>query len=95
LLFAALIAVGLLMANNVFGDAAEAIESARTVACGNTVCSPDLMWHQRGPIHQRFRFAIEGRGSTDVACQRTFWLVGAYQCVLVSFDDRNSVDYRF
>jgi hypothetical protein len=94
-LFAALVALGLLAANNVFGDAAEVVERARVVACGNTVCSPELVSTQRGPIHQRLRFDIEGKGSEDVVCQRTFWLVGAHQCFLVHLDDRSGSDFRF
>jgi hypothetical protein len=95
LLLGGLVAGGLLAANNVFGDASDALELAGKVSCGNAPCRPELVWHKRGPLRQRFRFMIDGRSPVEVQCQRVLWLVGAFDCYEVRVDDRNSDDFRF
>jgi hypothetical protein len=94
-LLGGLVTGGLLAANNVFGDASDAIDLAGRVACGSAPCKPEIAWHRRGPIRQRLQFLIDGKSSVEVQCQRVFWLVGAFDCFEVRVDDRNSDDFRF
>ena len=87
----ALGAVGVLANRNVSGDVRDAVELATQIACRRTLCSPELVRHDRGPVHQRMRFEIPGQARpAEVQCQRALWLVGPFDCYEVSVDERGA-----
>ncbi len=62
---------------NVMADNAEVLAQAKQVGCGGTDCSQTR--ESRWPWAQGFTFQSR-RGSVDVSCVRSFWLVGTYRC---------------
>ncbi|MBM4364247.1 MAG: hypothetical protein FJ104_16330 [Deltaproteobacteria bacterium] len=80
--------VGLLFARNTLGEGPGLVERAGEVACGLRVCTAELRWHVKRPLHQRLQFDV-GRGRpAEVECRRSAWLVGDYACFAVHVDDR-------
>jgi hypothetical protein len=76
-------AAGLL---NVYGDNADVIGRAQTVACGSPGCAVTMTSMTRSPLAQEFTFQtrLTAKGASPVevaiACRREFVLVGDYRC---------------
>jgi hypothetical protein len=75
---------------NVYGDNADVVAQAESVACGAPSCSVQMTRMSRSPITQSFTFQINpkqqassmvaGSSTTDVECTREYFLLGEYQC---------------
>lgn len=78
--------------NNTYGDNSEVRALAEQTACGKQQCSVKTLHEARSAFEQTFGFQTAlvekgkpGRGaSVDVACQRALYLLGQYQCAVVS-----------
>ena len=78
--------------NNTYGDDTEVKALAETAACGSAKCSVKLLHENRSAFTQAFGFqtSLVAKGKTDrsasvdVNCQRSLYLLGEYQCVIVS-----------
>jgi hypothetical protein len=62
---------------NVIADNAEVLAQAKQVGCDGSDCAQTR--ESRWPWAQGFTFQSK-RGSVDVTCKRSLFLVGAYAC---------------
>lgn len=77
---------------NTYGDNSEAEAKAKAAACGEASdCTYRLLNAGRSAIRQTFSYQVsltekgkERSASTDVECQREYFLVGDYQCRVTS-----------
>lgn len=78
--------------NNTYGDNTELKALAEKTACGSAQCSVKSLNEARSAFKQSFGFqtALVEKGkkaasaSVDVTCQRAYFLLGEYQCAVVS-----------
>jgi hypothetical protein len=76
LLLATLVAV-----YNVYGDNAELVRQAESLACGNAPCVR-MLRAERTPMQQSFTFQTSLRPpkTRQVSCERAYLLVGGFAC---------------
>jgi len=74
---------------NTYGDNTDVVKLAERAACGRDGCSFQKLREERSPLSQKFTFQVtlteKGKArsaSTDVECQRAYWLLGDYGCRL-------------
>ncbi len=74
---------------NVVADNTDVVAQAETAACGAPRCALTKTRELRHPFGQSFTFQtsvkhrsqpLESGGMVDVACHRSFYLVGPYSC---------------
>jgi hypothetical protein len=78
--------------NNTYGDNSEEKALAEQVACGSAACSVKMLHESRSALKQSFGYQTvlvekgkSGRSaSVDVECARQYFLLGEYQCAVVS-----------
>jgi hypothetical protein len=78
--------------NNTYGDDTDLKVLAEKTACGNPQCSVKMLRETRSALKQSFGFQTallekakaDLSASADVDCQRQYYLLGDYQCALVS-----------
>ena len=92
-LFAAVCLVGTALGlNNTYGDDTEVKALAEKAACGSARCSVKILHESRSAFKQAFGYQTsliekgktDRSASVDVDCQRALYLVGEYQCAIVS-----------
>jgi hypothetical protein len=66
---------------NVYGDNAELVKTAETMACGDAPCVR-LLRAERTPVKQSFTFqtSLTPPATREVSCERAFLLVGSFAC---------------
>jgi hypothetical protein len=73
---------------NVYGDNADVVRRAQTVACGKPECAAHIVRMERSPFSQTFTFQTRLTGekgaatsaTVSVECKREFALIGDYAC---------------
>src|SRR4051812_15443064 len=78
--------------NNTYGDDSTVKALAEQAACGSVSCSVRMLHESRSALKQSFGYqtALVEKGkpsrsaSVDVECQRAYFLLGDYQCAIVS-----------
>ena len=78
--------------NNTYGDDTEVKALAEKAACGSAQCSVKILHENRSAFKTAFGYqtSLVEKGKTDrsasvdVDCQRAFYLLGEYQCAIVS-----------
>lgn len=73
---------------NTYADNSQEKKLAEQVACGNAVCSTNLLSEARNPISQVFAFQLLGakgaatpsQGVVQVECSRQYTFLGDYDC---------------
>jgi hypothetical protein len=66
---------------NVYGDNADVVKHAETLACGASPCVR-LLRAERTPVKQSFTFqtSLQPPKTREVSCEREFLLVGDFAC---------------
>jgi hypothetical protein len=78
--------------NNTYGDDTELKALAEKTACGSAQCSVKMLNERRSAFDAAFGYqtSLVQKGKTDrsasadVACRRVYYLLGEYQCAIVS-----------
>jgi hypothetical protein len=78
--------------NNTYGDDTELKALAEKTACGSAQCSVKMLNEHRSAFNAAFGFqtSLVQKGKTDrsasadVECRRDYYLLGEYQCSVVS-----------
>ena len=80
-LSALLLIATMLAVYNVYGDNAELVKAAESLACGSAPCVR-LLRAERTPVKQSFTFqtSLSPPETRDVSCQRELFLVGSFAC---------------
>jgi hypothetical protein len=76
---------------NTYSENTDVVRDAERTACASDGCSFTKLREERSPFSQKFTFQVElsekgkKRGaSTDVECQRAYYLLGDYSCKVTS-----------
>ena len=64
---------------NVYGDNSDVVVLAKIVACGDPDCKATKTHEARYPFTQGFTFQTK-KGSVDIRCARSLYLLGEYSC---------------
>jgi hypothetical protein len=66
---------------NVYGDNAELVKRAASLACGSAPCVR-LLRAERTPVKQSFTFQtrLQPPKTREVSCERAYLLVGSFAC---------------
>ena len=82
-----LVGATLLGLMNVFGDNSAVVKMAEREACAQKKCNAQQTRMMVGPVGQEYTFQVQitepARGaqhSVDVKCQRSYYLIGEYNC---------------
>jgi hypothetical protein len=78
--------------NNTYGDDTELKALAEKTACGSAQCSVKMLSEHRSAFSSAFGYQtsllekakVDRSASADVDCRRAFYLLGEYQCSIVS-----------
>jgi hypothetical protein len=78
--------------NNTYGDDTELKALAEKTACGSARCSVKMLNEHRSAFNATFGYqtSLVEKGKTDrsasadVECRRSYYLLGEYQCAVIS-----------